>query len=89
MVNELWCKVCNQAVATTLTRVAGLAIVPLAGAVAALVPKMLRRRLGPGSVVLQGAVGVGVGFLANRYLMPLLAPRICGRCGGDVSRAAA
>ncbi len=82
MATGLWCKVCEQAVDTSVTRAAALAAVPLVGALGAAIPKLVRKRLGVTGTLLQGALGMGAGYLANRYLVPMLQAQVCGRCGG-------
>ncbi|HYJ08017.1 MAG TPA: hypothetical protein VEX18_03390 [Polyangiaceae bacterium] len=88
MANKLWCKACNTAVDTTVTRGLAMLVVPLTGAAAAALPRLFKRRLGLGSALLQGALGIGAGYLAQRYLVPLVQEKVCGRCGGAAVAAA-
>lgn len=81
MTSQLWCKVCEQAVDTTVTRSLALLAVPLAGAVGAALPRFARRRLGLAGTVLQAALGTGAAYLAQRYVVPALQAKVCGRCG--------
>jgi hypothetical protein len=41
-----------------------------------------------GTVLLQSALGIGAGYLAQRYLVPLVQEKVCGRCGGAAVAAA-
>lgn len=83
MVHQLWCKVCEQAVDTTVARSAALLAVPLAGALGAAIPRLTRRRLGLAGPVLQAALGTGAAYLAQRYVVPMLQVQVCGRCGSQ------
>jgi hypothetical protein len=50
---------------------------------------MFLKRAGIVRLLVQGAVGAGAGYLANRYLVPKLQQSVCGRCGGAAGRVAA
>lgn len=87
MPNQLWCKACNMAVDTTVTRGLAMLVVPLTGAAAAALPRLFRRRIGVGSTLLQAALGIGAGYLAQRYVVPRVQQQVCGRCGGVAAAA--
>lgn len=88
MATSTWCSVCNQAIDTTVTRGIAAATLPLAGVLVGALPGMFLKRTGIVRLLVQGAVGAGAGYLANRYLVPKLQSSVCGRCG-SVGRAAA
>jgi len=81
MSNDLWCSVCNQAVNVGATRASAALAMSASGLVAAVIPKLFRRRAGVVSTVLQGVVGAAAGYVANRYVVPKLQQAVCGRCG--------
>lgn len=84
MQNQLWCKVCNQAVSVGVGRGVAAAVVPLAGMLAAGLPKLFRRkRFSFVQTAAQAAAGAGAAYLASRYLVPKLQGAVCGQCGGE------
>ena len=84
MTSQLWCRVCNQAVSVGVNRAAAAVAIPLAGTLAASIPRLLgRKRHGLLATVVQGVVGAGAGYLASRYLAPKLKHAVCGRCGAS------
>jgi hypothetical protein len=89
MANSAWCGVCNQAIDTTVTRGIAAAALPLAGVIAGALPGLFLKRAGMVRLLVQGAVGAGAAYLANRYLVPKLQSAVCGRCGAVAGRAAA
>lgn len=81
MASSAWCRVCNRAVDTTVTRGVAAATLPLVGVLAGALPGLYLKRSGILRLLVQGAVGAGAGYLANRYLVPKLQSTVCGRCG--------
>lgn len=84
MASQLWCSVCNQAVNVGVNRAAAAVAMPLAGTLAASIPRLFgRKRHGLLATLVQGVVGAGAGYLASRYLAPKLQRAVCGRCGAQ------
>lgn len=84
----MWCAACGELVDVAIARSVGLPAAPLVS-LAATVPRLLGKRLGRGGSLLQVALGMGVGYLAQRYLVPKVQAYVCKQCGVDVSLATA